>query len=111
MAGFFSSLFDKVASIGTKIWDTAKVVGPAVFQGVKKGIAVGKEVVKIGKGVLNAVASVPVIGAYARDLLGAPIVDTVDNVLNTAGQVTDAIEKVAPIVQQAFNPRRPMGAR
>ena len=98
----FADFFKKVISTGKGLYEQAKVLAPAVFAGVRKGIVIGKEAIKVGKNVLEAIKDVPLIGKYAQNILGSQYVGKAEKALETAGHVTDVVEDRGKRVVAAF---------
>lgn len=85
--GFFQRALRAVGSGAKKAYGFVKTALPAVNQGIKKGISVGRELISFGKDVAQKLNDVPVIGAYANTLANNPLISSVDNALATAENV------------------------
>lgn len=90
--GFFQRALQAVGKGAKKAYNFVKQVAPAVNQGIKKGIAVGREVIKVGREVAQKLNDVPVVGAYAQTLANNPLVNSVDNALASAEKVREIAE-------------------
>ena len=80
-----------------------------MFAGVKKGIIIGKDVIRVGKSISNEVKDVPVIGSYANQILNHPYTAETEKTLNTAGNVTGIIDeamKPPPVPKSTYTHRR-----
>lgn len=91
---FFRDVGNRINRGLTSAFDTAKQILPGVYQGVKKGITFGRNVVELGKDVLNRARAIPGLGQVAS---------IVDPILTTADQAVTAAEKATGVADQVIN--------
>ena len=72
-----------------------KTSSSCVNHGIKKGIAVGRKVIDVGRDVARRLADIPVLGKVASQLVNNPLVETVDRGLRTAETIRKGVEEIA----------------
>lgn len=105
--GFFGKVFDKVQEIGKKAFDTIKKETPGVFQGVKKALTVGRDVVKVGRKIVERLRTIPMLSSVADQILANPYAQAVEAGLGTAVEGAQILEDNVPYLkgERGDNPR------
>lgn len=81
-----------------RLYKIAKQNGPALFQGIKKGIKIGKEVIDISKNAYERINNVsPELGNILKPFIKNKNFERIESGLNIVNNGVDTIDKVGSI--------------